>query len=256
MSIPRTSSATQIAMRAPFLSPASRPNSIWSPPSYPYASSLNSPPSLSYLPSNGVGTPPTSYSYTLKPTKARTLMTSTRLPEKLTKEEKPWLATKPSGRIRLSWWLTLLCFILGVGGGAVVCYFGWTDVRMLQDADLCPVLNEDFSSGSLNTNTWNTDVELGGFGNGEFQIATNKPENLYVSNSQLYIVPTLTSDEIGKDKVIDGYTYDLGTACSVKGNTVRLRAFFFSLIFNLILWFLRRLARLPLRRTSTRSSRR
>lgn len=57
--IPRTSSQPQIAMRAPFLSPASRPSSsVWSPPSYPSlpmpatpGQPLTSqyPPSLTYL---------------------------------------------------------------------------------------------------------------------------------------------------------------------------------------------------------------
>ncbi|KAH8096817.1 concanavalin A-like lectin/glucanase domain-containing protein [Cristinia sonorae] len=217
--IPRSPSAPQIAMRAPFLSPASRPTSIWSPPSHPYPPSLHSPPSLSYLPGGGTGTPPTSYSYVPKPTKTKTLMPSTRLSEKLTKEDKPWIATKPAGRIRLSWWLTFLCFVLGIGAGAVICFFGWTGVKQLKDEDLCMVLNEDFSSGSLDANTWSIDSEMSGFGNGEFQMTTTDSANLHVTNGQLYLVPTLTSDEIGKDKLMNGYTYKLPQCSAAKTNS-------------------------------------
>lgn len=171
---------------------------------------------------SGSGTPPpTSYLYVPKPTKTKTLMASTRLSEKLTKEDKPWLAEKPTFRVRISYWLTLLCFFLGIAAGAVVCFFGWTNVKMLKDSDLCMVLNEDFGSGSLDSNTWNMDVEMGGFGNGEFQMTTDDPANLHVTNGQLYLTPTLTSDEIGTASVLDGYTYKLKD-CSVQGNSVRI----------------------------------
>ena len=167
-----------------------------------------------------VGGTPSSYAYVPKPTKTKALMPSTRLPEKLTKEDKPWMSAKPTGRARLGYWLTILCFLIGVAAGAIVCYLGWTNVKMLKDEDLCLVMNEQFNSGSLDTNTWNMDVELGGFGNGEFQMTTADPANLHVTNGQLYITPTLTSDEIGKDKVMNGETYKL-QGCTVQGNSVR-----------------------------------
>ncbi|THH32338.1 hypothetical protein EUX98_g1833 [Antrodiella citrinella] len=206
--IPRTLSSPQIAMRAPFLSPASRPNSIWSPPSHPYPPSLHSPPSLSYLPTGA---------YISKPTKTKTLMPSTRLSSKLTIEDKPWIGTRLP-RSRLSYFLTLFCFFLGIAAGAVVCFLGWTNVKMLSDADLCPVMFDDFDSTSLNTGTWNVDAQLGGFGNGEFQITTAEGQgNLMLQNGELWILPSLTSDEIGRDKIIDGGTYTV-QGCSVQSN--------------------------------------
>lgn len=47
-------------------------------------------------------------------------------------------------------------------------------------------------------------------------MTTNSQDNLYIHNNQLYIMPTLTSDEIGKDAVINGgsYTLDGCTASS------------------------------------------
>lgn len=157
-------------MRAPFLSPASRPSStLWSPPSYPaypYPGSPNSnsavyppgsnPPSLPYLPTNGGSNP-----YLARKTKAP--LPSSRLVQKLTKEEKPWLGEK-DGRSRASWWLTLVCFILGIGASAVVCFLGWTNVKFLKDEDLCEVMSDNFDGGSLNSDFWTADVELGGFG--------------------------------------------------------------------------------------------
>ena len=50
--------------------------------------------------------------------------------------------------------------------------------------------------------------------NGEFEIATASSDNLYIRNNQLYIMPTLTSDEIGTDAILNGGSYDLGDACT------------------------------------------
>ncbi len=152
-SLPRTNSVPTITMRAPFLSPASRPSSIWSPPAYPYPPGFS--PSLPYLPSSSSPAPP----YTKK---SKSLMPSTRLESKLTKEDKPWLNQKDK-RTRWSWWLTVLCFFIGIGAAGIVVYLGWSGVKFLKDGDMCMVLNEGFDSLDLD-NTWTRDVELGGFG--------------------------------------------------------------------------------------------
>ena len=89
-------------------------------------------------------------------------MPSTRLEQKLDKEDKPWLTQKQK-RERSNWWLTFVCMLLGVAGSGVLIYFGWTGVQQLKDEDLCLVLNEGFNSLDLD-NTWTRDVELGGFG--------------------------------------------------------------------------------------------
>lgn len=202
--IPRTQSSPAINMRAPFLSPASRPtSSLWSPPAYAYP----------YPPA-------ASNSYTTLPRKAKPPMPSSRLSHKLSKEEKPWLKQRDC-RDRASWWLTFFMLLLGIGGAGVLCFFSWQDVKLLRDEDLCMVLDEPFDTLDLD-NTWTREVELGGFGNGEFQMATDSSDNLFVQDGQLYIYPTLTSDTLGEDAILDGGQYTLDgcttdnkTACSV-----------------------------------------
>ncbi|KAI0646076.1 concanavalin A-like lectin/glucanase [Trametes meyenii] len=201
--IPRTHSSPAINMRAPFLSPASRPtSSLWSPPSYPYP----------YPPTTGGNS-----SFTTFPKKARPPMPSSRLSHKLSTEEKPWLKQRDC-RDRASYWLTLAAMMLGVAGAAVLCFFGYSSVTLLKDSDLCMVLDENFDSLDLQ-NTWTRDVELGGFGNGEFQMTTDSSDNLFVQDGELYIMPTLTSDKIGRDAILDGGSYDLGDACTTSNKT-------------------------------------
>ena len=45
--------------------------------------------------------------------------------------------------------------------------------------------------------------------NGEFEMTTTFDKNLFVRNGQLYISPTLTSDEIGNDAIFNGGSYKL-----------------------------------------------
>ncbi|KAM5543724.1 hypothetical protein V8D89_002341 [Ganoderma adspersum] len=207
--LPRTQSSPAIVnMRAPFLSPASRPtSSVWSPPSY-----------ASPYPPGGSDS-----SFSALPRKTKAPMPSSRLSHKLSKEDKPWLG-QHDWRDRASWWVTFAMIVLGVGAAGVLCFFGWNSVQMLTDSELCMVLDENFDSLDLQ-NTWTRDVELGGFGNGEFQMATASDSNLFVQDGQLYIMPTLTSDSIGRDAILDGGSYSLDgcttdnqTACSVKSS--------------------------------------
>ncbi|OSX62213.1 glycoside hydrolase family 16 protein [Postia placenta MAD-698-R-SB12] len=225
--LPRTGSTAAMSMRAPFLSPASRPtSSLWAPPSVPYAyppasgssSGLNT-----YVGSGSAlyaaGQYPSYQDIQAQLRKAKPVMPSSRLPEKLTTEDKPWMQIKDK-RSCASWWLTFMGMVAGVAGAAVLCYFSWTSVLLLSNSDLCQVFSEDWSNGY--TNNWVADVELGGFGNGEFQMTTTDSKNIYTQNNELYIMPTLTSEDIGYGSVLDGYTYKLSgctttnaTACSV-----------------------------------------
>lgn len=161
-----------LSFRAPFLSPASRPSSsLWAPPQRlsPSASSI---------------------ALVSRPIK-QTRFASTILSEKLTKADKPWLA-KRQPRARLSHYLSLLGIFLGFAGAALLCYFELTDLDLLDESNLCTVFEDDFSSSSLDTSIWTRTVELGGFGNGEFEIMTNLDDNLKIENGELYIIPTLT----------------------------------------------------------------
>ncbi|KIK81340.1 glycoside hydrolase family 16 protein [Paxillus rubicundulus Ve08.2h10] len=129
--------------------------------------------------------------------------------------EKPWVTHKdPFARV--AYFLTYGVAFLGIVASAVRCYFGYKSVPMIH-GNLCMVLDEEFDT---DTNTvfgsggkWFREVELGGFGNGEFEMTTSSTNNSYVQNGYLYLTPTLTSDAIGTDNLFNGYTYNL-TDCT------------------------------------------
>ena len=147
--LPRASSATTMTFRSPFLSPASRPSSTWS---YSNALPFNAPSntnSTTVLP--------------LPPIQKKA-MTSTRLREKFGDEDKPWLALEKTKLERASKWVTFAGLLLGIVVAAILIFRGYQTVHILQNSQLCIVLDDDFSGGSLDTSTWSLDVELGGFG--------------------------------------------------------------------------------------------
>ena len=49
--------------------------------------------------------------------------------------------------------------------------------------------------------------------NGEFEMTTTSTNNSFLRNGQLYILPTLTSDVIGRNAIFDGHTFNL-TGCT------------------------------------------
>ena len=144
--LPRTSSVP--TFRSPFLSPASRPSStVWSPPIQPlYGSGASN-----------ASTPQVSMVKKTKPP-----MPSTMLSEKLSNQEKPWLNGRKGDRSRLSWWVTVLVWFIGLGAGAVRVYFDYKSINLLDDNQLCSVFDENFDS--LDLNNWTPEVQLSGFG--------------------------------------------------------------------------------------------
>ena len=207
--IPRNASVH--SFRAPFLSPASRPSSsLWSPPSY----------NTQHV----VPLSPNASTTVLQIPKSKPPLPSNRLSAPIPKSDKPWLST-PEPRTRLSYCITLFCLFLGAAGAAIFCWRGVVETQalILRDSELCQVLDDDFSSGTLNDATWQRDVELGGFGNGEFQMTTEDSANLFFRNSQLYLYPTLTSDTVahvlgGGNYTLPGCTSSNKTACVAVSN--------------------------------------
>ncbi|OSX63056.1 glycoside hydrolase family 16 protein [Postia placenta MAD-698-R-SB12] len=135
--------------------------------------------------------------------------------------EKPWIGEKDTYS-RVSYWVTWVVAFLGIAGGAVRCYFGWKEVPRV--GNLCLVMQDDFNTFDLE-NTWTREVQMGGFGNGEFEMTTDSSNNSFVQDGRLYIAPTLTSNVIGHDNVMNGYTYNItgctsanSTACGVRSN--------------------------------------
>ena len=208
----RPSTPSVPSFRPPFLAPSSRPSSsLWSPPTYnsQLVSSANA--STTALPHLSKPKPP---------------LPSTRLSGPIEKSDKPWLSSREPGAMA-SYLTTLLFIFLGLGGAAVLCWQGVTNVLLIDQSKLCSVLSEDFSSQDLDTSTWNKDIELGGFGNGEFEMTTDSSSNLFISNNQLYIMPTLTSDVISSASIFNGANYTLEgcttsntSACTVQSNSL------------------------------------
>ncbi|KXN83003.1 Beta-1,3-glucan-binding protein [Leucoagaricus sp. SymC.cos] len=128
--------------------------------------------------------------------------------------EKPWVSSRDP-YARLAYFLTYGMMLLGVAAGAIRCWISWRDTLVLPP-NLCMVLNEDFDSaeGIFGENgKFFREVDMSGFGNGEFEMTTSSENNSYVRNGRLYITPTFTSDFIGNDAVVDGHVFNL-TDCT------------------------------------------
>ncbi|KAI1864681.1 hypothetical protein JX265_008405 [Neoarthrinium moseri] len=113
--------------------------------------------------------------------------------------EKPWLQKKdPKEK-----WVTILPVIgifLGLGISGVLV---WDGLRSVVKHNYCMVLQEDWSNG-FNKEVWTKEVQVGGFGNGEFEQTTATDENVYIENGHLFIKPTLQDASlIEKDSMID-----------------------------------------------------
>lgn len=124
--------------------------------------------------------------------------------------EKPW-KDKKSTRAIISYWIVYVIIFLGIAGGAFQCYWTFTHVQ-LDTQPLCLVLDEDFSEGNAVFGPGGTlfrEVNMDGFGNGEFEMTTDSDNNSFVQNGMLYIVPTLTSDNIGSAAILDGAVYNI-----------------------------------------------
>ncbi|KAL1874340.1 hypothetical protein VTK73DRAFT_472 [Phialemonium thermophilum] len=113
--------------------------------------------------------------------------------------EKPWLEKKdPKEK-----WVSIFPLIGILIGLGISGFLVWDGIRSVVKHKYCLVLSEDFSNG-LNSAVWTKEVQVGGFGNGEFEMTTGDDENVFVQNGNLIIKPTLQDAKlIEKDSVID-----------------------------------------------------
>ncbi|KAL2210164.1 glucan 1,3-beta-glucosidase [Sarocladium strictum] len=113
--------------------------------------------------------------------------------------EKPWLEKKhPKEK-----WVTIIPLIGILIGLGISGFLVWDGYSSVVQHKYCPVMDDDFSGG-LNTNIWSKEIEVGGFGNGEFVETTGGNENVFVENGNLVIKATLQdADKIEKDYVMD-----------------------------------------------------
>ncbi|KAB2571124.1 Glycoside hydrolase family 16 [Lasiodiplodia theobromae] len=96
------------------------------------------------------------------------------------------------GKKRNDPWLWVIPMIGALVGFAVSGLLIWLGINAnTSPYNYCPVLMEDFSSGSLDSSVWTKEIRLNGFGNGEFDQTTADEENVFIKDGQLYIKPTL-----------------------------------------------------------------
>ncbi|CAK7228525.1 hypothetical protein SBRCBS47491_006934 [Sporothrix bragantina] len=113
--------------------------------------------------------------------------------------EKPWLARRdPKEK-----WVTILPLV-GIAIGLLLSgVLVWDGLNSVVTHKYCLVLDDDFSEG-FRTDLWTKEVQVGGFGNGEFEQTTADDENVFVRDGNLWIMPTLQDASlIEKNSIID-----------------------------------------------------
>ncbi|RPD53558.1 glycoside hydrolase family 16 protein [Lentinus tigrinus ALCF2SS1-7] len=127
---------------------------------------------------------------------------------------KPWVTDKDFYE-KLSYYVTYGVAMVGIIGAILRVYFQW--VQTARVGNLCLIMEDQFETFDTKY-TWLQEVDMSGFGNGEFEMTTNSANNSFVQDGKLYLVPTLTSDVIGTKAVLDGYTYNI-TGCTAVNST-------------------------------------
>ncbi|KAK0462851.1 GH16 beta-1,3-glucan recognition protein [Desarmillaria tabescens] len=128
--------------------------------------------------------------------------------------EKPWVVNKDR-RATISYFVTYGVAFLGIVASGLKIYFDWKALPVLT-GNLCSILDEDFSSGNDvfgDNGVFFREVDMSGFGNGQFEMTTSSLNNSFVQNNRLYILPTLTEDSIGRDAILNGHVYNI-TDCT------------------------------------------
>ncbi|KAG4419429.1 hypothetical protein IFR04_007480 [Cadophora malorum] len=109
-------------------------------------------------------------------------------------------------------WMTIIPtagFVFGLVIIAVLVWDGW---RSVNQHLYCHVFTDDFSNG-LNPAIWETEVQAGGYGNGEFQVTTPSDENSFVRDGHLILKATPQTAEYIQSTTLVNLTAD-GTCTS------------------------------------------
>jgi beta-glucanase (GH16 family) len=113
--------------------------------------------------------------------------------------EKPW--TKQADPKEK--WVTILPILGIIIGLGISGFLVWDGIRSVVKHNYCLVLEENWSNG-FNEKVWKKEVQVNGFGNGEFEQTTPGDKNVYVENGNLVIKATPQDDAMmQKDTKID-----------------------------------------------------
>ncbi|KAF7870259.1 hypothetical protein EAF04_004007 [Stromatinia cepivora] len=123
--------------------------------------------------------------------------------------DQPWRANKdPKEK-----WVTIIPIIGILVGLGIAGFFVYDGIRSVTHHKYCPVMSDDFSSGTLNTDIWTQEAEVGGFGNGEFEQTTLDDENVFIKDGKLIIRPTLQDAKLIESNTVINLT-SAGTCSS------------------------------------------
>ncbi|KAJ9639143.1 uncharacterized protein PV06_09198 [Exophiala oligosperma] len=123
-----------------------------------------------------------------------------------------WLRKKKDPRQK---WLSIVPvggLFLGLCVAAINVWVGYRNVPVHK---YCLIYEDDFSSQHLNKSIWLQEVQVGGFGNGQFDETTGDEENVYIQDHMLHITPTL-QDEYLMTHNVSLNLFDRGT-CTTTG---------------------------------------
>lgn len=109
--------------------------------------------------------------------------------------EKPWLENTNSKEK----WVTILPILAIFVGLGISGFLVWDGVRSVVKNTYCLVLDETFESG-LDPSIWTKEVELGGYGNGQFEMTTNTEENVYIDDTGNLVIKATLQDEQKMEK--------------------------------------------------------
>ncbi|KAH9883982.1 glycoside hydrolase family 16 protein [Xylariomycetidae sp. FL2044] len=121
--------------------------------------------------------------------------------------EKPWLQKKdPKEK-----WVTILPIIGIIIGLGISGFLVWDGLRSVVKHKYCVVLEDGFDT--FDESVWTKEVQVGGFGNGEFEQTTGGDENVFVEDGRLIIKPTLQDASLMENDATIDLTKD-GTCTS------------------------------------------
>jgi beta-glucanase (GH16 family) len=76
-------------------------------------------------------------------------------------------------------------------------YLVYDGLASVEEPTYCSAYEIDFTTGgSLDESIWKKEVEVGGYGNGQFEYTTNTDENVFIKDGLLTLKPTLQDSRL------------------------------------------------------------
>ncbi|EXJ80993.1 hypothetical protein A1O3_07281 [Capronia epimyces CBS 606.96] len=102
--------------------------------------------------------------------------------------DRSWLRPRKDHRQK---WLTIIPLIGIILGFCIAGAYIFVGIQNVPVHKYCMVYEDTFSSGDLDLNVWTKEVQVGGYGNGQFEETTATDENIFIKDNILQIKPTL-----------------------------------------------------------------